>query len=239
MATAADLTRQRIDYVTAPDGRVRAILTVTLPGGLVKTFEASINPNDPIEVAGIEVGLFGIKAPKFLRKAIKTVGHVAKAIAHSKVLMLAAGALASAIPFAGPIVGPALMLAATTMGVAGKLSKAHLFAHHGAHAEAKALTSSAVSDAHKLTSTPAAAKGLLQLANHKRLALAKHAGIPASPTVRPAPTARPAPRVAPALAPSDPLAAARAGRVRSNRGGAVSPAELAAAHASGRIFWVS
>lgn len=40
-------------------------------------------------------------------------------------------------------------------------------------------------------------------------------------------------------APSDIAAAARAGRVRSNRGGPVTPDELAAAAAAGRVFFVS
>jgi hypothetical protein len=331
----SELSRQRIDYVTEPDGKVRAILTVTLPGGIMRRFDAVVDPADLSEVSGTEiiVGLLGIhvRLPKFLSKAaafakklatnprgtimtaVNKLGHVkilgipigvvslqfladeaarkglgkdlyhhlealgpngipgspahreatgfvaklaprdsrlekvaikalatkatgprlgssaAKTLAHSKALATAAGSLASVIPFASAELRPALILAAGTMGVTSKLSRAQLFAHHGAHAEAKALSMAAYSDATRITSSPAAAKGLLQIANTKRLALARHAGIPASPRVQPAAARR---------APSNPLTAAQAGHLRSNQGGLVTAAELLSAHATGRIFWV-
>jgi hypothetical protein len=135
-------------------------------------------------------------------------------------------------------VAPFALGAAAKMGVASKLSKAGVAAAHGAHDVAKALTRSAHADATKLTRTPAGAAALLHAANKKRLGAEKVAsqGEPKNPR-KPASSSSPAaPQKA---AQNDLLAAAAAGRVRSNQQGAINTQQLLAAHQAGRIYWVS
>jgi hypothetical protein len=185
----------------------------------------------------------------------KKIGRLAKKVATSKVFALAAKGLALAAPLLGPI-APAALGAAAGLGVASKLAKAGVAAAHGAKSVADALTKAAHSDAVKLTKTPAGAAQLLAVANQKRLGAEKAANKgPETPAPRAAAVKRPAARApspAPARAPSpaparasspapssDVLALARAGRVRSNDGSSVSPSQLMAAHAQGRIYWVN
>lgn len=240
------LTRQRVDYRTLPNGHVQATLTVTLPGGLVRRFTTTVDPNQP--VAGDEVGsLFGsigrfIKHPlKSAGNIVKKVGKVAKAVATNKVFLLAASGLATAIPGAGPIVGPALLVASKTLGVAAKLGHARIAAKHGAHDLAKALTKEAIGDAHAISKNPADAARLLAVADQKSKNVERVTGMDTLPNAPPVtgpifsqqqPSAR-------ASSGADLLAAARAGRIRSNRPGTISEADLLNAHAQGRVFWVS
>ncbi len=177
---------------------------------------------------------------------LKEIGKALKKVATIKTLAIAAGSLLTAVPILGPVVGPAALAAATAIGVTEKLFKAGDAAAKGAKDIAKVLTSDAVKDAARLTKTPAAAKDLLHIANTKRKNLEKLIDGAASAAQKAAkaaaakpPTARPA---APKPAPkkhSDVLAAARAGRLRSNQGGNISQAALVAAANNGRVFWVS
>jgi hypothetical protein len=241
-------TRQRIDYVPMADGSVKAILTISFPGGIVKRFEAVTSPDEAKEVSGalsVVSGVSGVGCCAGEEVGIsffKRLGRIAKGVASSKVFAIAAKGLAIAAPLLGPI-APFALGAAATMGVASKLSKAGVAAAHGAHDVAKALTASAHGDAKKLTRTPAGAAALLAAANKKRLGAEKIASKGDTPA--------PAQKIPKAKASSssssapprggepDLLAAAAAGRVRSNRPGAINPKQLLAAHQEGRIYWVS
>jgi hypothetical protein len=250
MATADPTnTRQRIDYIDLPGGGVKAVLTISLPGGIVKRFEAVTDPSEMKEVSGAllrSVGCcMGDEVGKSIFKKIgKGIGKIAKGVASSKVFQLAAKGLALASPLLGPI-APFALGAAAAAGVASKLAKAGVAAAHGAHDVAKALTLSAHADATKLTSTPAGAARLLATANAKRLGAEKvAAGKPAQ--AKPNTSALPSSSTADlrcaqlrGTTEADLLAAAKAGRVRSNQQGKASTSQLLAAHKAGRIYWVS
>lgn len=246
------LSRQRIDFVDKPDGSVDAVLTVTLPGGVVTRYTSNVHPSEAQAVSGEIVGAELILNPTVGVSVFKKIGRLAKKVASSKVFELAAKGLAIAAPLLGPI-APAALGAAAGLGVASKLAKAGVAAAHGAKSVAAALTKAAHSDAVKLTKTPAGAAQLLAVANQKRLGAEKAAHKGPEPAPRATAVKRPAaraPSAAPARAPSpaparasapssDVLALARAGRVRSNDGTGVSASQLMAAHAQGRIYWVN
>lgn len=254
MAAIADPsnTRQRIDYIDLPGGGTKAVLTITFPGGVTKRFEASTTSDEMKEVSGAllrSVGCcMGDEVGRSIFKKIgKRFGKIAKGIAHSKVFALAAKALAIAAPLLGPI-APFALGAAAGLGVASKLAKASVAAAHGAHDVAKKLTQAAHDDAVKLTKTPAGAAKLLAVANAKRLGAEKVAeGTPAAKqNTKALPSSstalNPENHVCPQLrgtTESDLLNAAKAGRVRSNQQGTVSPSQLLAAHNRGRVYWVS
>lgn len=251
---AAALSRQRIDYVDKPDGSVDAVLTITLPGGVVKRFTSNVHPAEAQAISGEIIGAEYLLNPEVgfsFKKVFKGVGKLAKKVASSKVFALAAKGLAIAAPLLGPI-APAALGAAAGLGVASKLAKAGVAAAHGAKSVAAELTASAHKDAVKLTKTPAGAKALLEHANKKRLGAEKVADNSRDTpqpraAAKPKPAPKPAPKAAAAARPSsssppvtnDVLAAARAGRVRSNDGRRVTPDQLLEAHATGRLFWVS
>jgi hypothetical protein len=279
---AADISRQRLDFEPLPGGAVKAILTVTLPGGVIKRFESITTAEEAQQVEGDIVGAELMLDPTLRGEVgfniFKSVKKLAKKVASSKVFKVAASGLALAAPLLGPV-APAALAAAAGMGVASKLAHAGVAAAKGAKKLSASLTASAAADARKLTKTPAGAASLLATANKRRLGaekLADGGSSPPPPAAAPAPkapAARPAARAAravpaappakapaapapaaPARAPSlalpprtapanlsgaDLLARARAGRVRSNDGRPVTDAELLAAHAQGRIFWVS
>lgn len=240
---AEELSRQRIDYEELPDGSVKAILTVTLPGGRVERFSAQLHPNELSEVSGIgmlfdpahEVGnIFG-DIVKGIGKVAKGAVHVVKEVVGSKVMQVAAKGLAVIAPALGPL-APAALATSATLGIAGKLAKAGIASKHGAKSVAKVITDGAIKDAAKLTKTASGAAALLKQANKKRTALEK---IAAKNKSKSKPAAKSKPIVKPASGkPSNVIAAARAGRVRSNKGGKVSSAELLRASQSGRVFWV-
>jgi hypothetical protein len=250
MATAdPSNTRQRIDYIDLPGGGVKAVLTISLPGGVVKRFEAATDANEMKEVSGAllrSVGCcLGDEVGRSIFKKIgKGIGKIAKSVASSKVFQLAAKGLALASPLLGPI-APFALAAGAGLGVASKLAKASVAAAHGAHDVAKALTLSAHADATKLTSTPAGAARLLATANAKRLGAEKVAAGPAAkskPNTAAIPGSSTADHRCPQLSgntEADVLAAAKAGRVRSNQPGAITPSQLLAAHKQGRLYWVS
>lgn len=240
---ASEMSRQRLDYIDRPDGSVDAVLTITLPGGVVKRFTANVHPNEAQQIAGEIIGAEMLLNPEVGASIFKKIGKLAKKVAHSKVFQIAAKGLALAAPLLGPI-APAALVASAGLGVASKLAKAGIAAAHGAKGVAQELTASAHRDATKLTKTPAGAKALLQAANNKRLGADKLADTGkenhAPPPTAAAPTRRvPASSPAPSSSASpDVLQAARAGRVHSNDGSPITPAELLAAHNNGRIFFI-
>jgi hypothetical protein len=169
--------------------------------------------------------------PSGVEKLGKAALADVKKVVTSKVFRIAASALATAIPVVGPIVGPALYAASSALGVAGKLISAGVHAARGSKSVAQQLTSDAMADAKLLTSSPEAAQALVSIANGKRKAVETLAA-PTKPATRP-------PVVTAPKKSDDVLAAARAGRLRSNRGGSITPAQLQAAADGGRIFWVA
>lgn len=254
--TAAPLPKQNLQIVEHPDGSASALLTVTFHDGTVQKFETALSPEELEAAEGqfvgaelatvggaIEVGAFG-----FLKKAIKGIGKVGKAVLTSKIMKVAATGLAVASPILGPL-APAALAASAGLGIAGKLASAAGAAAKGATNVAKQIAESAHLDAKALTTTAAGASALLAAANSKRLAAdkvqPKQAPARRTAPAKPALKLTPKPAAAPAAKPSalasseaDLLERARAGRVRSNQNGAVTDAQLLAAHRAGRIYWV-
>lgn len=239
-----DLTKQRIDYEDLPGGGVRAILTVTLQDGTIHTFTEEVHDSDldafstsiaTAEADAVE-GIFG-DVFKGIKKGVKSIGHVAKKVVTSKVFQVGAAALAT-VATGGAAAPLAAGAAAAALSVASKLATADVAKAAGAPKAAAKLIKAAALDAGKRAKgNPAATKDLLRIANDKRKKVASV--IAASmPGAHPA-AARPAP--APAAAPSADrlLAAAKAGKVRSNKPGGVSHGELLAAAKAGRVFWLS
>lgn len=245
---ATQLPKQNLQIVEHPDGSASALLTVTFADGTVQKYETALSSDELAEAEGqfvgaelaiaggeMEVGAFG-----FLKKAIKGIGKVGKAVLASKVMKVAAAGLAIASPVLGPL-APAALAAGAGLGVASKLASAGAAAAKGAMNVAKQLTDQAHGDAVALTSTPAGAAALLGAANAKRLA---------ADAVQPKqlPQRRPVAAKAPlTITPKTPsggssepdlLERARAGRVRSNQPGAITDAQLLAAHRAGRVYWV-
>ena len=248
----APKTRQRIDFVPLPGGAVKAILTVTLPGGMVQRYEAVTTAHEAQSVEGVivagELQLAGQVGAVRPFKAFKKVGKLASKIASSKVFKLAAAGIAAAAPILGPL-APAALAAAGGMAIASKLASAGVAAAKGAKSIAEAITKSAAADAVRLTGSADGARALLDMANKRRLGAERVAErtperpAASSAAARSAPArttaaARTAPP--PSSAPAaDLLAQARAGRVRSSSGAPVTVAQLLEAHRSGRIYWVS
>ncbi|HET8938986.1 MAG TPA: hypothetical protein VFN67_36330 [Polyangiales bacterium] len=267
-AAAPALPKQHLDYIEHDDGSLTAVMTVTFPNGHVERFETKVTPEEAEEVSGGYVGqeivLIGPDEVGFgfLKKFVKKVGKVAKSVAQSKIFKLAATGLAVVGPALGPF-APIAMAASAGMGIASKLAGAATAAASGAKAVAQAITKEAHLDAKALTSTAAGAASLMRAANAKRVAadnidsrkVTQRPKLTAAPRAAPRPAARPAAvaKRAPAPKPAaakpvatpvvsssaDLLARARAGRVRSNKPGGITDAQLLAAHKSGRIFWVS
>lgn len=221
----AATVQRHLSFKTLPSGEVEATLAITMPDGKVQRFVSRVHPN---EVAGDEVGSIFGSIFHALKKAGHSIGHIAKKIATSKVLAIAAAGLTAAIPFAGPAIAGPLIAATAGLAVASKLHKAGLAAKAGLHDVARSLTHSAVADAHKLSGgKPAAAQQILDAANKHRQNADKIAA-----------SGEPAP-LPPIQNRGDILDHARAGRVLSNSGEPVSEAELRQAAASGRVFWVA
>lgn len=307
MTDIADLTRQRVDYVHLPGGRIRAILTVTLPNGITRTYEAESDaaisgadstPNvvdsgeefffryvakgNPLDAAANDRWWLALepKSRRYYRYAYKAIQKYAphglneaaqykwwqslgqqkredlrekagepsgvsialtgvasatKKIVTSKAFLLAASALATAIPVLGPIVGPAAMAAVATLGTASKLLDAGVAVSKGDVGGAADLVAQAKQLATQHTKTPAAAADLLRIANDKRKAVERVAA--GEPAAKPKAPAAAKPKATKTH--TDIVNAARAGRVRSNHGGEVSQAALLAAADKGRVFWIT
>ncbi len=193
----------------------------------------------------------------FFKKAVRAVGNVAKKIASSKVFKYAAKGLALVAPVLGPFAGPALAVSGA-MGVASKLASAGVAAAAGAKKAARALMRGAKKLAAKKVKSRKARRALMRIANKKRKAASRLADKPSRrrrrrrpmrrarpvrrrPTrqarpVRRRPTRRPRRRT---VRKPNLLVAARAGRLRSNKRGAVTARSLAKAARRGRVYWIA
>jgi hypothetical protein len=260
--------KQHIEYKTAPDGTVSAVLTVTLPNGTKQVYEAKVDTDEMRKVEGAIIGaelqiagygpeMVGFNFGKLIKGVTKGVGKLAKGIATSKVFKMAAAGLALAAPILGPF-APAVLAVSAGMGIASKLSSAGVAAARGAKNVAAAFTNAAQLDARRLGGTAENAAKLLNGANEKRLkAESIQTRSEAKPAPRPAPAraaARPPARITQPAQPAQPaqptqlaarptstadiLTHARLGRVRSSDGAPVSPDQLLSAHRDGRIYWV-
>lgn len=259
-----DMSRQRLDFSIGPNGETIATVTVTLGDGSEHRVSASTNQEEIDELAAtlaqVEMRAARIEGTlseeeiagflSFVTKAVKSVGNIAKKVASSKAFSLMAKGLALAAPALGPFAGPALAVAAG-MGVASKLAKGAIAVEAGAKRAARLFTKSAKKEAKRRS--PKGWRKVLKYANRKRKAAAKIASKkrrrrkrrPArkKPSRRRKPTAR---RRRPTTKrrrkrktkrPSI-LAAAKAGKLRSNKKGAVSRKTLRRAARKGRIFWI-
>lgn len=120
------MCRYRLDYRWQPDGRLTAILTVTLMDGHVMRFTSSADPRAvATQIMGMrpEVG-------SFLGKVWKGVKKVTKKVATSGVFKIASTALAAAAPVLGPI-APAALAASAGMKATTALLAARTHAANG------------------------------------------------------------------------------------------------------------
>lgn len=241
------LSKQRLDYTSLPGGGQRARMTITLapsphfPKGKTYTFVEDITPSDvrkyATQIAGVEIGCAMDEAPsisgvevgnifgdiaKGLGKGVKAIGKVAKKVVTSKVMQTAAKGLALAAPALGPF-APAALGVSAGIGIAGKLLASKTAQEVGAPRASNALAASAMSDAKALTKTSGGLSGLLKVASTKALNASNLVNAVVQKSV----------------GGGDVLAMARAGKVRSNQGGAVTAAALQAAAQSGRLFFLA
>ncbi len=248
-----EMSRQRLDYSTGPKGETIAVLTITLGDGSEHRYTASTN-DEEIENFASALAMAEIKERKiegsyteeeiaglldFVKKGIKVVSNVAKKVASSKAFALAATGLALAAPALGPFAGPALAVSAG-MGVASKLAKGAVAAEAGAKRAARLFTKSAKKRAKKMS--PRNWRKLLKYANRKRKGASKVASKKRKrrkkrkPSRKP--TRRPTARRRKKTKRPSILAAAKAGKLRSNKKGAVTRKTLRRAAKRGRIFWI-
>jgi hypothetical protein len=263
MTTFEQLSKQRIDYTTLPNGGQRARMTVTLPPmpgypkGRSLVFVEDITPNDvkqyATQIAGVEIGcamalgpVSGVEVGNIFRNvssaamgagnaeigsflgdiakglggAVKAVGKVAKKVVTSKVMQTAAKGLALAAPALGPF-APAAMGVSAGIGIAGKLLASKTAASVNAPLASNQLAQSAVADAKRLTTTAGGLSGLLKSASQKAMNAFKLVDNVV------------------ATGKGDVMAMARLGKVRSNQGGAVTPAQLTSAAGAGRLFFIA
>lgn len=248
VAKFEQLSKQRMDYTNLPGGGVRARLTITLPGGKTMSFVEDVTPDDvdtyAAQISGVEIGyaiseVGGVVEVGFLSSLVKTIGkgvkavaNVAKKVVTSKVMQTAAKGLALAAPALGPL-APAALGVAGGIGVAGKLLSAKNAAAVGAKRTAAAITQDAISDARRIS--PNASSSLLRIASSKANS-AQRLLFPQFGAKTQA--------ISKALARgqasnANVLELARQGRIRSNLGGAVTPAQLMAAQQAGRMFFLT
>lgn len=247
------LSKQRIDYVSLPNGGQRARMTITLPpqpgfpAGRTFTFVEDVTASDVkqygAEIAGLEIGcamalgpVSGVEVGSFfgdiakgLGGAVKAVGKVAKKVVTSKVMQTAAKGLAMIAPALGPM-APAAIAVSGGIGVAGKLLASKTAQSVNAPLASDQLARSAVADAKAITKSPAAFKGLMNIASNKALNATNLINKVVAQGVANATTGSPT---------GDVMAMARLGRVRSNQGGLVTPAQLTAAAGAGRLFFLA
>lgn len=249
MTTMSDLSRQRLDYSEGPNGETIAILTVTLQGGEVYRFKESV---DDEEIDALAAGIAAAEARELrisglateeeiagifgsIAKAFKSVANIAKKVVTSKVFKKAGKALAAIAPALGPY-APAAMGISAGMQTASKLGAAANAASAGARQVSKKMVRSARRKAsRKVRGKRKPLRRLMSWANKTAKAGAKLAGRKKSrrrrrrkPTGRRRKTKRP-----------NILAAARAGKLRSNRKGDVSAGALRRAAKTGRVYWLA
>lgn len=180
--TFEDLSKQRLDFSTGPNGETIATLSVTLPNGQVyrfsETTDAAEIDNLGAALASAEVtqskiegvgmseaeiaGLFSS-----IGKAFKKVTNVARKVATSKVFKAAGRGLMLAAPALGPL-GPAALAIGGGMEVASRLSKASYAAEAGARRASRLLGRGAGSIARKVA--PRGWRTLMSYGNRKRRA---------------------------------------------------------------------
>ena len=232
--TFDDLSKQRIDYSTGPNGETIATLTLTLSDGSVHRFSdstdeeeldnlgaafasAEIEQNQISGVAMSEAEIAGMFSS--IGKAFKKVARRAAKVATSKVFKKAAMGLAVAAPFLGPL-APAALAVSGGMMVSSQLASAGLAAEAGANKAARKLGLSARRHAKK--TAPRNWRTLMNVGNRKRKLAFAHAAKSRQRQQRP-----------------NLYQLARAGKIRSNRGGRITPNALRYAAQRGRIFWVN
>lgn len=253
------LSRQRIDFEEHPDGSVTAILTVTLPNGQAHRYTETVTPEEYDQFANVvasaearmlqrveglsdeEVaGLFSS-----IGKAFKSVVNGVKKFAASKIFKTAASGLQTIAPALGPY-APAAMAVGGGMQVASKVARGAIAAEAGAKQAAKALGIGAHNSAsYKTRGKPALTRAVTSWANRKRknvFSMLKSLGkkrrfqptrsrkaLPKSWAKRK--TSRKPQRITV-------LAAAKKGRLRSNKPGDVSAKQLQQLAKKGRVFWI-
>lgn len=235
------LSKQRLDYTSLPGGGQRVRMTVTLPNGKSYAFVEDVTPEDlhqyATDIAGVEIGCAMVMSPisgvevgnifKSIGKAIgggvKAIAKVAKKVVTSKVMQTAAKGLAMVAPALGPL-APAALAVSGGIGIAGKLLASKTAQSVGAPLASNALAESAVSDAQMLSKSAGGMKGLLNIAGTKALNAFNLVDRLAPPS---------------GAASGDVFALARAGKVRSNTGGAVTQEQLSAAAGAGRLFFLA
>lgn len=260
MADLDQLSRQRLDFEELPNGGTRAILTVTLPNGKAYRYTADVDQEEYDQFANVVTtaetkmlqkveglsdeeiaGLFSSIA-----KGFKSVVNGVKKVATSKVFKFAAKGLQTIAPALGPY-APAAMAVGGGMQVASKIASSAVAAEAGAKNAARALGLTAKRQASlKTRGRSSITKLLTRWANKKRKAAfsrlnTKKARAAATRrrrkpkkrrTTRRRTTKKPSARISV-------LAAAQAGRLRSNKAGDVSKKKLEAAAKKGRVFWIT
>lgn len=258
----SDISKQRIDYSTGPAGETIATLSVTLADGSTHRYSASATDKEVDDLASAfanaeirerkrveghmsEEEIAGFFS--FVKKAVRKVGNVVKKVANSKVFKLAAKGLVAISPVLGPL-GPIAAGAGGAMMIASKLASAGVAASAGARRAAKKLVRSAKRVAKRFSRSKKGRRALLKLGNRKRKAAERLArrtsrGRRRKPSRRRRPSKRRTRRrAAPAKRRTrkpNILAAARAGRLRSNKPGSISAKKLMRADRKGRVYWVS
>ncbi len=121
------ISRQRIDYAWQKDGRIRAILTLTLAGG--QTFRVTAH-GDPYEIARI-ITANNPEVGGFLGDMWKGIKKVAKKVATGKVFKAVSSVLSKVGPSLPPPIGPAALAAGTAMSISTKLLAAKQYSDRG------------------------------------------------------------------------------------------------------------
>jgi hypothetical protein len=164
----ADVFRHRIDWHWLRDGRIEAVLTVSLPDGHQFRFTAQA---DPKEIAAAIVAQHP-EVGGFLGNLWKGVKKVAKSVATSKVFKLAGTALAAVAPALGPL-APLALGAGAGMKAATALVAARSHAAKGNKAAAEKLVTYA-KNASKVAATQAPPKAAKKAKSPPKAAAQAH-----------------------------------------------------------------
>lgn len=260
MADLDQLSRQRLDFEELPGGGTRAILTVTLPNGKAYRYTADVDEDEYNQFANVVTAaetkmlqrVEGLSDEEIaglfdsIAKGFKSVVNGVKKVATSKVFKFAAKGLQTIAPALGPY-APAAMAVGGGMQVASKIASSAVAAEAGAKRAARALGLSAKRVSHRKTRGRGPfTKMLTRWANKKRKSafsrLNTKRARDAAKRRRRKPKARrrkPTRRPRATTKRISILAAAQAGRLRSNKAGDVSTKKLKRAAKKGRVFWIT